>query len=344
MPAHVLHGDSFLVLQQLKRLEAGSVEEGSVAEPLLDANRHRLYGGQVKPEELLATCNALPFLDNRRLVVVEGLLGTRERRRGRGQGRGRGNTPTVIPLGVWEALAIAIPGMPPTTVLVFIDGTLTSTNPFLQLLRPLAQVQALPPPTGETLARWIKASAQEKGARISPTAIKYIAGLVGNDLWTLNQELEKLAAYASGRSIEEGDVAALVSQVREANIFAAVDAIIEGRPGVAFQLLHQLRQDGRESPSRIIAMVERQLRLLALAREGIDQGVKERDLGGIMGGAAPFVVQKTVAQARRLSWQDITRHYHQLLETDLAIKQGRLEPDLALELLVADQGARPRAR
>ncbi|MEK7806751.1 MAG: DNA polymerase III subunit delta, partial [Chloroflexota bacterium] len=91
-------------------------------------------------------------------------------------------------------------------------------------------------------------------------------------------------------------------------------------------------------------MVERQLRLLALAREGIDQGVKERDLGGIMGGAAPFVVQKTVAQARRLSWQDITRHYHQLLETDLAIKQGRLEPDLALELLVADQGARPRAR
>jgi DNA polymerase-3 subunit delta len=339
LPAHVLHGDSFLVLQQLKRLEAGPVPE-----TLLDANRHRLYGGQVKPAELLAICSALPFLDNRRLVVVEGLLGTLERRKGRGQARGRGNAPPVIPLGVWEALARAIPEMPPTTVLVFTDGPISNANRLLQLLRPLAQVQALPPPTGETLARWIKASAQEKGARITPAAIAYLADLVGSDLWTLNQELEKLAAYASGRSIEESDVAELVSQVREANIFAAVDKMIEGRPGEALRLLHQLRQDGRESPSHIIAMVERQLRLLALARESMDKGVQERDLGSILGGQSQFVVQKAVAQARRLSLQDITRRYHQLLETDLAIKQGRLEPDLALELLVADQGARPRAR
>jgi DNA polymerase-3 subunit delta len=344
LPAHVLYGDSFLVLQQLKRLEAGGVEAGSVTEALLDANRHRLYGGQVKPEELLAICSALPFLDNRRLVVVEGLLGTLERRKGRFQGRGRDNTPPAIPLGVWEALGRAIPEMPPTTVLVFTDGILNNANPLLQLLQPLAQVQALPPPTGETLARWIKASAQGKGAGITPAAIGYLADLVGSDLWTLNQELEKLAAYASGRSIEEGDVAELVSQVREANIFAAVDAVIEGRPGMALRLLHRLRQDGRESPSHIIAMLERQLRLLALARESLDQGVKERDLGNILGVTKQFVVQKTVAQARRLSLQDIRRCYYQLLETDLAIKQGRLEPDLALELLVADQGAPPRAR
>ena len=282
MPAYVLYGDSFLVLQQLKRLEAGSSEAGSATEALLDANRHRLHGGQVKPEELRAICNALPFLDNRRLVVVEGLLGTLEHRTGRGQERGRNNTPTVIPLGVWETLAHAIPEMPPTTVLVFTDGPLSNSNPLLQLLRPLAQVQALPAPAGETLARWIKASAQEKGARITPAAIGHLADLVGNDLWTLNQELEKLAAYASGRSIEEGDVAELVSQVREANIFAAVDAMIEGRAGVALRLLHRLRQDGRETPY-IVAMVERQLRLVALAREGLDQGVKEEDLGDILG-------------------------------------------------------------
>ena len=332
MPAHVLYGDSFLVLQQSKRLEAEPASEA-----LLEANRHHLYGGQVKPEELLAICNALPFLDNRRLVVVEGLLGSLERRRGRVQGRPRSDTAQVAPLGSWEALGRAIPEMPPTTVLVFTDGPLSNANPLLQLLRPLAQVQALSPPTGEALARWMKASVQEKGTGITPAAISYLADLVGNDLWTLNQELEKLAAYASGRSIEEGDVAELVSQVREANIFAAVDAMIEGRPGVAFRLLHQLRQDGEGSP-HIIAMVGRQLRLLALARESMDQGVQEGKLGDILGVTNQFVVRKTMEQARRHSWQDIIRRYHQLLETDLAIKQGRLEPDLALELLVADQG------
>ena len=95
---------------------------------------------------------------------------------------------------------------------------------------------------------------------------------MGNDLWTLDRELEKLSLFAFERTIEEPDVVELVSQVREANIFGAVDAMIEGQPAVALRLLHQLRQDGREV-SYIIAMVERQLRLLALARESMDKGV-----------------------------------------------------------------------
>jgi hypothetical protein len=36
---------------------------------------------------------------------------------------------------------------------------------------------------------------------------------------------------------------------------------------------------------------------------------------------------------------DIVWRYNRLLETDLAIKKGRMEPDLALELLVGDEVA-----
>ena len=59
-----------------------------------------------------------------------------------------------------------------------------------------------------------------------------------------------------------------------------------------------------------------------------------------MGVTNQFVLRKTMEQARRHSWSDIMWRYQRLLETDLAIKQGRLEPDLALELLAADQAAR----
>ena len=76
-----------------------------------------------------------------------------------------------------------------------------------------------------------------------------MSDLVGNDLWTLEQELEKLSLYASGRRIEESDVEELVAQVREASVFAAVDAMIDGRPGVALRLLRQLRQTGGRSPT-----------------------------------------------------------------------------------------------
>jgi len=335
LPVHLLHGDSFLVPRRLDELIA---EAG--ASDVLEANRHRLTASQAKPGELLSMCNALPFMDDYRLVVVEGLLGTAESQgRGRDRGRGRGSSSDSGVAGQWQALGDAIPQMPDTTILVFTDGALGANNPLLRMLRPVAQVEELSAPSGEALARWIKSAVEAKGASISPSANQSITDLVGNDLWTLDQELEKLALYCSGREIQENDVGEMVSQVREANIFVAVDAMIDGRPGVALRLLHQLKEDGKEAP-QIIGMVERQLRLLALARDAIDRGLPQSEMKGRLGTSSDFVVRKTSEQARRHSMPEIIWRYNRLLETDLAIKRGRMEPDLALELLVGDEAAR----
>ena len=327
MPVHLLHGEGFLVPKRLSEIIA---EAG--ASDVLEANRHRLVGSQAKPGELLSMCNALPFMDDYRLVIVEGLLGTAE---SQGRGRRRGSSADSGVAGQWQALGEAIPQMPDSTVLVFTDGALSANNPLLRMLRPVAQVEELSAPSGEALSRWVKTTVEAKGASISPSANRSITDLVGNDLWTLDQELEKLALYCSGREIQEYDVAEMVSQVREANIFVAVDAMIDGRPGVALRLLHQLKEDGKEAP-QIIGMVERQLRLLALARDAIDRGVPQGELKGRLGTSSDFVVRKTAEQARRHAMPEIIWRYNRLLETDLAIKRGRLGPDLALELLVGD--------
>ena len=325
MPAHLLYGDSFLVSQQLKRLSA---EAG--ADELLEANRHQLTGGQFNLPDLLAVCNALPFMDACRLVVVTGLLATLEARGGRARG--------ARALGEWDGLAAAIPLMPDTTLLCLVDGALSESNPLLRSLRSVIQAQHLPVPSGEALARYVKELAQEKGAGISPAAIRTLTDLVGNDLWTLDRELEKLSLYAAGRNIEESDIQELVAQVREASIFNAVDAMIEGRPEVALRLLQRLRQDGAGLPY-IISMVERQLRLVSLARYWSEQRVSQQEMAGKLG-VPPFVARKTVEQARRNGWADLDRRYQRLLEADLAFKTGRVDSeDLALELLVVDLAA-----
>ena len=84
MPAFVVYGDSFLVRQRMAALEA---EHG--ADAVMEANRHRFQGNQVSPQELLGTCQAIPFLDSLRLVVVDGLLAIAESRSGRRQGAAR---------------------------------------------------------------------------------------------------------------------------------------------------------------------------------------------------------------------------------------------------------------
>ena len=330
LPAFVVYGDSFLVRQRMAALEA---EHG--ADVLLDANRHRMQGNQVSPQELVGVCLALPFLDTLRLVAVDGLLATAESRSGGGRGRRGGGTVDDR----WQPLIGAIPGMPDTTLLLLSDGPLSANNPLLRALGALCTVEEQTAPRGEQLARWIKETAEARGAAIGPAAIRQMADLVGGDLWTLDQELEKLSLYAAGREIAESDVRLMVSQVREASIFEAVDAMIEGRPQVALRLLAQLRDDGRE-PLYVIAMVERQLRLLALARDSMERRVPQNELKRTLGTSSDFVVRKTMEQARRHSREDIAWRYDRLLEADLSIKQGRVDADLALELLVGDSAPR----
>ncbi len=332
MPAHVVYGDTFLVAAALNgiRRDAG-------ASDLMDSNRHRVVAGQTQVAEVVAMCNSLPFLDTVRLVEIEGALATQENSRGgRGGGsRGRSTRRQSSPRDGWLQLADAIPEMPDSTVLILVDGDVADNNAMLRALSDSCQIHKQAAPNGPALNQWVKQVAAEKGASISPPAINAITEMIGNDLWTLDRELEKLSLYAAEREITDGDVRALVPYAQEANIFTAVDAVMDGKPGEALRLLAQLMQDGRE-PLYVIAMIERQLRLIALARDLTDRGVAQPELGRRMGTNSDFVVRKTLGQARRVSQREIAMKYQRLLECDLAIKQGRLDPAVSLELLVAD--------
>ena len=329
MPAHVVYGDSFLVTGAVRRI----LRDGAASD-VMDSNHHRLDAGRTEPAEVVATCNSLPFLDSVRLVEVEGVLASEESAGGQ-RGRGRSGRRQAESRTGWKQLADAIPQMPDSTLLVLVDGNVADTNPLLRSLAEYSQVHKQTAPTGQGLNQWVKRSIEDKGGTVTPPAIQAITEMIGNDLWTLDRELEKLSLYATGREITEPDVRALVPYAQEANIFAAVDAIMDGRPGEALRLLTQLMHEGRE-PLYLIAMIERQLRLIALARDLTERGVVQPELGRRMGANSDFVVRKTLGQARRMSLPEISLKYQRVVESDLAIKQGRLDPEVSLELLVAD--------
>ena len=336
MPAHLLYGDSFLVSQALKGLQ------GQVGPPdVLEANSHRVPGAQIDLAHLRALCSAIPFLAEHRLVIVEGLLSRFDPREGRRRpsplgDQGPSPSPGRALLADWEGLPRCIlEEMPPTTLLVFLEKGISRGNALLEKLRPIVEVQELATPSGEGLARWIRNRVAEKGAHITPGAIRLLSQLAGSSLWTVDNELEKLSLFASDRTIEEEDIRLLVSQSREASIFSTVDALLEGRTAVALRTMHRLRDGGAEFPY-IIAMIARQLRLMTLARDLIDRGHGQRDIGDRLGLTHEFALKRTVAQAKKHSWSRLVWLYGRLMEADLAVKQGRLAQDVALELLVSE--------
>ena len=335
MPAHLLYGDNYLVSQALKELrqQVGQDE-------VIEANSHRAQANQLNLAQLKAMGNAVPFLADHRLVIVEGLFSLFESRDTRRRGRaseGRGQSAS----NDWGELPAYVGNeMPPSTLLVFVDGSVSPTNPMLAKLRQGLQVQQLTSPSGEGLARWIRNKVEEKGARITPGAIALLTELVGSNLWTMDNELEKLSLRASDRAIEEGDVRLLVPEGRDASIFRAVDAILEGRSGAALQSLHRLRDEGADF-SYILAMIARQVRLISLARDMLDRKTPQAAIGKALGLTREFALRRAVEQARKHSWPGLRWLYGRLLEADLTVKQGRIDQDLALELLVAETSLSP---
>lgn len=314
------------VLDGLRR-EVGAPE-------LLDANSTVLAGAALTMPQLQEVANVVPFLAESRLVIVEGLLGrfdgSRQRRRS-----GRGGKSDKGVLEGWEGLGDALQQIPPTTNLVFLDGQLRRDNPLLVQIAPAAEVRHFTPLAGADLDQWVQRRVDEAGISIAADAVRRLIELVGGDLWILSRELEKLALYAGQEIIDRDMVDLLVTQAREASIFRAVDAILDGRTSGAMRLIADLRQHGQEV-SYIITMLARQLRLLLLAQELRSERLSTSDLAKRLGMTAEFAARRTQEQAVRYHPTQITIMYRRLLETDMAIKRGHLGESIALETLVAE--------
>lgn len=326
---HILYGqDGFTLQRAIDEITAGLGDREMIA-----TNTTRLDGRTLTLSELRDNCDASPFLSSHRLVIVDGLLGRFEAREGRPRLRKRAAKAGTA-LGEWERLADYVKQGPATTVLVLIDGEIKGQNPLLTELRPLAQVRTFPPLRGSALKAWIQQRVREEKGKITPQAVDLLAEFLGGDLWAMKSEIEKLLLYCQKRPIGEDDVRKLTTYIQEASIFALVDAVAEGRRESAQHILQRLYNDGTE-PMRILAMIHRQFRLIALAKD-LKPGLSRSQMQDSLGLKSSYPLDKTLSQARLYDLVGIRRAYRKMVETDLAIKTGRYSDRLALELLVTE--------
>jgi len=320
--------DDFSAHEALAALKAQLDTDGMLAD-----NTLRVDGPSAKPDELLLLCQTAPFLSAHRLIVVHGLLARFERaeRRGRRRAQQDGG------LGAWEPFVAALPSLPETTALVFIDGELSARNALLQAIRPHAQVREFKPLQQSEVAAWINARAPRHGVTLEARAVAALSQLVGNQLWTLDSELAKLGTYAAGRPVTEADVRALVSLAREPNVFAMADAVVEGRAHDAAGLLLRLLAEG-DSPQRLLAMLARHYRLLLLTKELQARRVAPQEIGTRLQ-VQGFVMQRLLKQAPAYSIDGLRAAYHKLLDADVSIKRGVFDDETALQLLIFELAA-----
>ena len=296
-----------------------------------DANTTTLSPGDADPATLAAMCQAMPFLAERRLVVIEGLLGSLAGE-GRG-GRGRGGGQRAVEWG--ERIATLRDAMPPTTDLIFVEGQLRPNHPLLRDLNAVAEVREFAPLNPNDLRGWVQTRVMACGGSMTTQAVQLLVDLVGPDLWALSTEVEKLTLYATGRAVTVEDVEELVVSAREVSVFVMVDGVLEGNRAGAMRSLTRLLE-GDSTVTYLLAMLARQVRLMVLAKELLAQQVPQNELGARLGIASAYPLRKTLEMARRFSPQALQYLHRGLLDTDVAIKTGAMGERMALEYLVAE--------
>jgi len=299
----------------------------------VDLNTTVLSGKSLTLAELHHACDAIPFLAEKRLIIVEGWL-TRLTAR-------RGQELSTSQREMLEALAEYLPRLPETTRLVFVEEkSLPAGHPIVKLAQREARgyVKRFDPPDAKRLPHWIEERVRMRGGEIEPRAAHELAAIVGADLRLLDQEIVKLVTYTNReRPITKTDIEILVPYSQDAVIFDMVDALGRRDGRAAAQTLHRLL-DGGDHPLALMGMIVRQFRLLLQVEELKTGGATPQDVAKALN-IHPFPARKLYNQATHFTAAQLEKVYRYLLDTDVEIKTGKIEAEVALDLLVAGLAA-----
>ena len=332
---YILWGqDDFSLSQALEEIKKGIGDQ-----TVLSADTTTLDGQQVTLNQLKTVCETFPFLAERRLVIVKGLL---ERLEPKGKSsRQKRIARLTSQQDECKALGDYVGKIPDSTTLVLIDNEITANNPLLKELSDKAEVRSFPLLREAKLRQWLQQRVTQEGSNISPRAVDLLVKLVGGNLWIMANEINKLAIFAFGRRIEEEDVKMVVSYAQQANVFAMVDAILEFKAGEAERWLEQLLQRGA-TPAYLLVMLSRQVQMIVRAKELRSQGKSKIDIQSKLRLTSEFALRKTLEQADRYPLGRIKEVYGKLLEADLSIKTGKYSGGLALNILIAELGQKQK--
>ena len=301
---------------------------------LVEINTVTLDGRRLTREELLHHCDVPPFLGDFRLVIVNDLLTGQEKSKGP-NGKQSAAAKQYI-----DWLVQYLPTIPDTTMLVLNESKkISARNAVLKAVNKMGErgeVRLFETPQlrrGE-LAGWVAKRAREMGIHLDRGVAEDLATFIGPNLRLINSELEKLSLYVGDRVITKADVAMMCPYAREASIFDMVDALANRRTATAFRLLAQMRGQGAH-PLYLLTMIVRQYRILLQVKDYVAQGMRKDEIASALH-LHPFPTGKAINQSRNYTPRQLESIYDRLLETDVAIKTGKLEANLALDMLVVE--------
>ena len=305
---YLLFGDEpFLVNSYKKRLR-----EAITGDDTMNYNYFEGKGPDVK--EIISLADTMPFFAERRLVLVGG------------SGFFKSSAP--------EELVNYIPEIPESTCMVFVESEVDKRNKLYKKVKDNGYAAELKKQDADQLMRWAAGILSKDGKKITRQVMEYFMERTGDDMENIRMELEKLICYTMGREVITKEDVEAVGTVHVTNrIFEMVTAIVAGNTRKAMDLYEDLLTL-KEPPMRILFLIAKQFNQLLQVKELAGKGAQKSEIASRVK-VPPFVAGKLMAQARAFTREQILSYVEFCVESEEAVKTGRLSDRLAVELLIA---------
>lgn len=308
----------FLQQQALKIIEKQLLPAG-----LEDFNKDVVSGADVTVRQIVEMAMNLPFMAERRLLLVQGPLPFL-------------SVPKSDKVGqaALQCLLDYLDAPNPQCCLIICgDSALGKTGTVSKKLMEKSIQVEFAPLKGKALEQWIVNYVTEAGYQIDRQALEYLSAINNFDLQIMELELQKLLLYRKENPvITLQHVEEIVTKTVEANIFALSDSIGNKNGREALQNLHNLYQTG-ESPFKLIGFLVRHFRNLLVVKDYCAQGYREAQIKEKTK-LHPFVIKKCIQQVKRFSIQQLIVAMERLLEMEVELKSSSVNGEERLEQFV----------
>lgn len=276
-------------------------------------NYHYFEGKGIDLNEIISLADTMPFFGERRVIHIE--------------------DSGLFKSGGADALVEYLPRMPDTTCLLFVETDVDKRNRLYKAVKDLGHAAEMVRQDEKQLATWAGTMLARSGRRITSRTMDLFLSKTGDDMENIRMEIEKLISYTEGRDvITDKDVEEICTERVTSKIFDMVSAIVNRKTKTAMDLYEDLLTL-KEPPMRILFLIARQFNQILQVKELMAQGLDRGSIASKLK-MQSFVVGKVMPQARSFSREQILSYVNLCVESEEAVKTGRLNERLAVELLI----------
>jgi DNA polymerase-3 subunit delta len=318
-PLYLLFGEE----SYLRDLAARAIADAVLKDAALrEFNEASFTLASTDVQQAIAAAEQLPMMASRRVVLIRDFGKLREADE--------------------EALVRYLARPVESSVVIFVADDLDKRRKLSKTLLDACVAVEFAPLADAELAEWAKRRLKDLNVQTDERTLRQIVALVGSDVRTLSNELDKLATAALGSGLITMEmVDALVGRSRELSNFELADHLIARNRKRALQTLQRLLDDGAE-PVMLIGLIASNYHRLALAKELMARGAPNNEVYrqvGIFGRREEFL-----ATARRSDASSLAQSIERIAAADLAIKTslgggGVQGSRLQLEVLICELAA-----